>query len=557
MVKKFAIVFILMLAIFMISCGSTIESSSADTHSISNENISSLSTSEVSSISSQQYSNSQKKTITNLVLIPSDNTKSDEYNNAVKRYNEIINQYEENLLYGGYLYDLTKDGIPEIIFWYPEGNVRAYSYIDGYVIELELPPAGGGDGGNTLLADGCIMGEMHKGYDEYWFYTYNTDGSANKVNFGQFINFETYNDEGIIVYDYKIEGNAVSREEYESFTAPYMEKSKNKYWDSCERVHGVYSADVTQLTEGLLPVVKRDNTRFDTVSITFAGGQLMTPEYLQNYTGDIRELEDVADKIMEFKDIKYIKSMDLYTTDSTNYANLNPADISGCTTGDWNPIVSKTKYTDYSKSEEKPKDYWIVAAKQHLDNCFEDKYKCTADTPVVITESWTFDYNGRNAEIITACNLVYSYGGEKYDSAAECDIPQIIPQGQNFAAYEISLLIVNGKTERVLESDIERVEEFTYPAEGLFVNEYSVWQYDEKGETVLCPMFTSGSYNLREMRVQNDYLYLDVDGDGMGEIIERHNTFSSSWLPGTSVLNKDHTKVVSQLVSLQTAITVY
>lgn len=557
MVKKFAIVFILMLAIFMISCGSTIESSSADTYSISNENISSLSTSEVSSISSQQYSNPQKKTITNLVFIPSDNTKSDEYNNAVKRYNEIINQNETNLLYGGYLYDLTNDVIPEIIFWYPGGNVRAYSYIDGHVIELELPPAGGGDGGNTLLPDGFIMGEMHEDYDEYWFYTYNTDGSANKVNFGQFINFETYNDEGIIVYDYKIEGNAVSREEYENFTAPYMEKSKNKYWDSCERVHGVYSADVTQLTEGLLPVVKRDNTRFDTVSITFAGGQLMTPEYLQNYTGDIRELEDVADMIMEFKDIKYIKSMDLYTTDSTNYANLNPAHISGFTTGDWTPVVSKIKYTDYSKSEEKPKDYWIAAVKQHLDSRFEDMYKCTADTPVVITESWAFDYNGRNAEIITACNLVYSDGVKKYDSAAECDIPQIIPQGQNFAAYEISLLIVNGKTERVLESDIERVGEFTYPAEGFFVNEYSVWQSDEKGETVLCPMFTSGSYSLREMRVQNDYLYLDVDGDGMGEIIERHNTFSSSWLPGTSVLNKDHTKVISQLVSLQTAITVY
>ena len=551
MLKKINSFIILLLAVLLTACADVSQTTSQPQHS-------SVSQAESSSVSSQQTQpKPQKKPVANLALIPQDNRKSDEYNKAVKRYNEIINQYEEKLLYGGYLYDLTKDGIPEIIFRYPPSNVTAYAYIDGQSVQLELPPAGGGDDGNILLADGFIMGEMHKGYDEYWFYTYNTDGSANKVNFGQFINFETYNDEGIIVYDYKIEGNAVSREEYESFTAPYMEKSKNKYWDGCERVHGVYSADVTQLTEGLSPVVKRDNTRFDTVSITFAGGQLMTPEYLQNYTGDIRELEDVADMIMEFKDIKYIKSMDLYTTDSTNYANLNPAHISGFTTGDWNPVVSKIKYTDYSKSEEKPKDYWIEAVKQDLDSCFESKYKCTADTPVVITESWTFDYNGRNAEIITACNLVYSDGVKKYDSAAECDIPQIIPRGQNFAAYEISLLIVDGKTEQVLESDIERVGEFTYPADGLFVNEYSVWQSDEKGETVLCPMFTSGSYSLREMRVQNDYLYLDVDGDGMGEIIERHNTFSTTWLPGTHVLNKDSSVAVADMVSLQTAVTVY
>jgi len=150
-------------------------------------------------------------------ILPRDASKGWAYNDAMAKYDEIIKKelsYEDMDYSGGYypyftLYELTNDGIPELVFQYMWGHMSAYSYINGKVTMLALPTGGGGDGGKDLLKNGVVAGHMHKlDYNEYGFYTYNPDGSANKVEFGMYWDYDKQG------YRLEINGKEVTREEY-------------------------------------------------------------------------------------------------------------------------------------------------------------------------------------------------------------------------------------------------------------------------------------------------------------------------------------------------------
>ncbi|MBQ7902367.1 MAG: hypothetical protein IJ362_01405 [Oscillospiraceae bacterium] len=119
------------------------------------------------------------------LFLESDMSKGKRYNDAMMAYNIYLskNAGKSARTYG--LYELTADNVPELIIPHEWGYLEIYTFYNGQLVSLETPPAGGGDGGCGILANGMVCGRMRKmEYVEYWFYTYNLDGSVkDKVNF--------------------------------------------------------------------------------------------------------------------------------------------------------------------------------------------------------------------------------------------------------------------------------------------------------------------------------------------------------------------------------------
>lgn len=99
-----------------------------------------------------------------------------------------------------------------------------------------------------------------------------------------------------------------------------------------------------------------------------------------------------------------ISAAEYYSENSTGYTNLTNNDILFITTSEYNPVLSKVTYTDYDNSDKEPKEYWIKSFKQKLQNQYGKEIK----SPIIIRESWSFDYNGFHIEIVNANNIIYN-----------------------------------------------------------------------------------------------------------------------------------------------------
>lgn len=178
------------------------------------------------------------------VFIPYNRTKSAYYNKVMKAYNDHIDSVEPDgiLESGNYthnykLYDLTGDGIPELIEEYMYGVMDVWFYHNGQLESLDTPYGGGGDGGKSILPNGVLQGWLHKiDYLYQNICSYNTDGSVNRTEWGAYYNYDTQS------YDYKFNGEIVDIETFVHLL------------DNCWKEYGLDNANATVAIEYIATV---------------------------------------------------------------------------------------------------------------------------------------------------------------------------------------------------------------------------------------------------------------------------------------------------------------
>ena len=100
-------------------------------------------------------------------------------------------------------------------------------------------------------------------------------------------------------------------------------------------------------------------------------------------------------------------------------------------------------------------------------------------------------------------------------------------------------------------SEIEK-SYFNFPTGdiNIFTDEFSSYQYDQNNVIQLCPLYVGEFNNSRTFRCWDTYMYLDVDNDNSGELIEFHDSWSTSWLPGVIVYEIDDFKLNNSLMGI-------
>lgn len=224
----------------------------------------------------------------------------------------------------------------------------------------------------------------------------------------------------------------------------------------------------------------------------------------------------------------------LYKTeaDSAIYEKRRSPDYS-CrvmTSGKWELFPGEVRYQSYSLRKQPAKSGWNRYFKKYLKNH-------VVDSPVVIKESYTFDWNGVGMELVTASNVMVREG-------KDCKIADgrnkkgILPLNRNAAVYTISALFKNGKAVLDVFSNIQRVSvserafepsgsgiSFWQPSDGSWYQDYigSVQiGTDGKHKKFRCCFNMYGESSMREYCYFPEFLICDMDGDGKSEVIVYH-----------------------------------
>ena len=155
------------------------------------------------------------------------------------------------------------------------------------------------------------------------------------------------------------------------------------------------------------------------------------------------------------------------------------------------------------------------------EKIFYYKEYSISDTPLIITDVWRFDLDGDGVdeELVRACN--------------EVKIPmtdqEVKPASQSTGVY--NKMIFFSKTlettvisnERTYIGNITEEELYSYQYKsikgsgwGTGTTDTGVWQYDSKGNLILCPYFKYGEYGIYRAQIP---IVCDADGDGKPELI--------------------------------------
>lgn len=295
-------------------------------------------------------------------------------------------------------------------------------------------------------------------------------------------------------------------------------------------------------------------------SFTYTGGTF-TVSLLKNNI-QLLKIDDIVanpDLISQYNEIvtreksklcKGIKAADYYTKNSTGYSYLNDSNIL-FTNHSYDPIVSKITYIDYDNDERTPKEEWYQVFKQILIN----ENKQSENTPVIFRESWSFNDNGNIIEIVTANNIVAKEENEitKFNENSDCYLEPIIPKYNELFTYKITVIFINGEIVNISKiiSIIDK-NQFNYPTDDkyIFTDKYKCYQYSKDGSVCACPLFVQGDSNLRNLICWDTYIFLDIDNDNYGELIELSDSWSTSWIPGVIIYEIDNGKLINSLMGV-------
>lgn len=246
-----------------------------------------------------------------------------------------------------------------------------------------------------------------------------------------------------------------------------------------------------------------------------------------------------ADNLDNISNVKILLSKEYYSEDSTGYKNLTD-EIIFKYIGNLKIELNYVKYINYFDDEKVlPKQSWI----KHFKNRMIDEYEHKTDTPIVIKESWTFEYIDKTVDIVTASNVLPTLDGKLYSSSFTDDIvakndfygnvkdlPEIIlPHGDNHILYEMTSIFVDGVIvykDRISYSEIsyypisEQNKEkwvgisFVPPENDTnFQFKFYSYQSDDLSNIVKYPVFVdhTGAYNTENYEYSPVYFMLDTD----------------------------------------------
>lgn len=174
-----------------------------------------------------------------------DSSKSDEYNEVIKCYNNYLIEglenwyYDENYNYGGdiitgyCLYDFANDGIPELLVRYGSPilqEAEVCTYLNGDIAHSWV-------GDMCILKNGMIGYNRVSTYDRYTFYKYNENG-----NFDRILKLEEVHTGPETENDFYIDDVQVSKEEYFNIADKWIEEYEKSYYPSYRSIEEEYKA---------------------------------------------------------------------------------------------------------------------------------------------------------------------------------------------------------------------------------------------------------------------------------------------------------------------------
>lgn len=255
---------------------------------------------------------------------------------------------------------------------------------------------------------------------------------------------------------------------------------------------------------------------------------------VQRLSGDMGPYSHLAETVLldapAAESLRLTDGAAMYCAGSEQFAGF----CCVASSGDWVLFPAKMSYCRYTAEEQPDRPEWTDYVRAWLDGL-------GFDSPAVISEAWLFDWNGRQAAVVTASNVAAVSEGAlltKQDDFARSNVPS----GEKTAVYTVSALFTAGNAPVELYSAYLEVPPgplgsselgLSYrPPDGDFASFQqfiSVTQYDESGDTALCPVFCDhgGELNLRTFRYRPGFLLCDLDGDGETELVANMNGSSS------------------------------
>lgn len=207
------------------------------------------------------------------------------------------------------------------------------------------------------------------------------------------------------------------------------------------------------------------------------------------------------------------------------------------TNGDWELFPESVEYKAYSIRRQPAVSRW--------KNYFEKRLKKrSVNSPVVIKESYTFDWDDVKTELVTASNVIVSEDMELKISDGK-NRESTLPSNSHAAAYTISTLFRNGKAVLDVFSDVQMVQaskkafgetgsgiSFCLPPKGAEYQDYiQLVQFGNSKEwkKFRCFFQMNGESVMREYRYFPKYMVCDLDGDGKAELAAYQDGSSSLW----------------------------
>ena len=297
-----------------------------------------------------------------------------------------------------------------------------------------------------------------------------------------------------------------------------------------EIINGFEKDAVVYLNESLWDnrlkdcIYNQDIPSFVTIAHIHNGRYTLGDSWQSITEEETKQYIATANRIFTDTDNTYnIFLKDYYDETSTGYSQ-DSSTILLRTNADWDVTPWKVKYINYDIDKDiEINQKWIDELSSVLD-----KETGGTDTPVIIRESWSFDYNGKTISFINASNVwtvsedgpVSNYKfltNKKYEyndtdiiymlHAAVLD-GKVISYGFNLGVYFINKLTVEF-------SDKEKEIYYTFHRE-------------ENGDIVAVPFYRFASLSTKEMcTMQSEFLpnisfIGDLDNDGSLDIIYSH-----------------------------------
>lgn len=317
----------------------------------------------------------------------------------------------------------------------------------------------------------------------------------------------------------KIEGNSTSDDinsnEIKEITSSNTINSNHKGYDS-----------ITFINSGMM-TTKNNYENYMPVSAIVNGEEIFTNnysphiDYVYNYPFQYNEHTDIDDSI--------IYGYTYYDTSSSNYNSIQ-YNIIIKATGNWDFVPTKIKYTNYIIENTSQKNEWIDYFKNRIK---ENGFNLV---PIIITESWEFEYNGVKCAAVNATN-VQSINRNTFEDENQRSVISRENVSTN-TLYQMSAIFIGNESYKTYEYFTEAENSNSLYGMNISfspiigdknVYKYNSFQFNDEEETILRPMFltVNSEDNYSFFNHDNIYLFADIDGDNKLESIFYHNANDS------------------------------
>lgn len=222
---------------------------------------------------------------------------------------------------------------------------------------------------------------------------------------------------------------------------------------------------------------------------------------------------------------KYVLAVDYYDENSTGYTGLNCNEIIFEYSGELKNI-SKIKYINYEEEQLTPEKAWL----DFFFTILKDKVGET-NSPIIITEAWEFEWNGKNAAIVTAKNTIPNNTLKWVQYNEDCGIIPIELHNDNLIIYNMTAIFIDDNPTLIKNPLIIKIDNQLKPPTTDKYGPYGVmfysYQYDSSLNIIKRPLYATASseQHLRDFYYTPSFLVIDIDGNKVDDII----IYNNSW----------------------------